>query len=55
MIVSNGLTFFGIRKDDPAINGGQIIAHGTPEDVMQESASYTGHYLQEVLKQHTGV
>ena len=29
--------------------GGQIVALGTPEEVAQEPASYTGHYLQRVL------
>jgi len=29
--------------------GGQIIAEGTPEDVAQNSASYTGHYLKPLL------
>ncbi|NSW53171.1 MAG: excinuclease ABC subunit UvrA [Anaerolineae bacterium] len=36
------------------VNGGQIIAQGTPEDVMKEPASYTGHYLEEVLHPHNG-
>ena len=29
--------------------GGQIVALGTPEEVAQEPASYTGQYLQRVL------
>ena len=29
--------------------GGQIVARGTPEEVAACKASYTGHYLQEVL------
>ena len=29
--------------------GGQIIAEGTPEEVAQNSASYTGHYLKPLL------
>jgi excinuclease ABC subunit A len=29
--------------------GGQIIAEGTPEDVAQSAASYTGHYLRPLL------
>lgn len=29
--------------------GGQIIASGTPEDVMEESHSYTGQYLKEMI------
>ena len=29
--------------------GGQIIAAGTPEDVVKTRASYTGQYLKPVL------
>jgi excinuclease ABC subunit A len=29
--------------------GGQIIASGTPEQVAQMSASYTGQFLRQVL------
>ena len=29
--------------------GGQIIATGTPEDIARNPASFTGHYLREVL------
>ncbi|MBQ7364715.1 MAG: excinuclease ABC subunit UvrA [Clostridia bacterium] len=32
-------------------NGGNIVAVGTPEEVAQCKASYTGHYLKEILKQ----
>ncbi|MEL7086179.1 MAG: excinuclease ABC subunit UvrA [Cyanobacteria bacterium J06597_1] len=32
--------------------GGQIVAAGTPEDVAAVAESYTGQYLQKVLKQH---
>ena len=30
--------------------GGEIVAAGTPEDVVKEKRSYTGHYLKDVLK-----
>jgi excinuclease ABC subunit A len=30
--------------------GGQIVAEGTPEDVAGVAASYTGHYLKEMLR-----
>ncbi|MBS2970587.1 excinuclease ABC subunit UvrA [Metabacillus sp. KIGAM252] len=30
--------------------GGQIIASGTPEQVMEEKASYTGHYLKPIVE-----
>jgi len=29
--------------------GGQVIAKGTPEEVAENSASHTGHYLKKVL------
>jgi excinuclease ABC subunit A len=31
--------------------GGQIIAQGTPEEVAENEASYTGHYLRPMLHQ----
>ncbi len=30
--------------------GGMIIAEGTPEQVTENEASYTGRYLKEMLK-----
>ncbi|MBT9612318.1 MAG: excinuclease ABC subunit UvrA [Burkholderiales bacterium] len=30
--------------------GGQIIAQGTPEQIAQNTAGYTGHYLKQTLK-----
>ncbi|MFH1062718.1 MAG: excinuclease ABC subunit UvrA [Candidatus Omnitrophota bacterium] len=33
-------------------NGGQIIAVGTPKEVMSNNKSYTGKYLKQHLKQH---
>ncbi len=33
--------------------GGEIIATGTPEEVVKEKKSYTGQYLAEVLKRDT--
>ncbi|WP_088893587.1 excinuclease ABC subunit UvrA [Leptolyngbya ohadii] len=32
--------------------GGELIAAGTPEEVAQNSRSYTGQYLKKVLAQH---
>ena len=32
------------------VNGGEIIALGTPEEVSKVSNSYTGQFLQEMLK-----
>ncbi|PZO96703.1 MAG: excinuclease ABC subunit UvrA [Streptococcus pyogenes] len=33
------------------IGGGQLIATGTPEEIAQVKASYTGHYLKEKLQE----
>ena len=30
--------------------GGEIVASGTPEDVVKNARSYTGHYLKPLLK-----
>jgi excinuclease ABC subunit A len=32
--------------------GGQIVATGTPEVIANQRKSYTGHYLQKVLKRN---
>ena len=32
--------------------GGEVIAEGTPEDIVKNDKSYTGIYLKQVLKQH---
>ncbi|MCD6345291.1 MAG: hypothetical protein J7M17_06800, partial [Anaerolineae bacterium] len=34
--------------------GGQIVAEGTPEMVVQTAGSYTGQYLQRWLNAHGG-
>jgi excinuclease ABC subunit A len=31
------------------VRGGEVVAEGTPEDVAKVKASYTGHYLAEIL------
>jgi excinuclease ABC subunit A len=31
------------------VKGGEIVAQGTPEDVVKVAASYTGHYLKPML------
>ncbi|MBE0616044.1 MAG: hypothetical protein IH604_20425 [Burkholderiales bacterium] len=38
-----------LLEDDPGDSGGQVIAQGTPEDVAENPASYTGQYLKTVL------
>ena len=30
--------------------GGEIVASGTPEDIVKVARSYTGHYLKPLLK-----
>ncbi|MBR8835856.1 MAG: excinuclease ABC subunit UvrA [Stigonema ocellatum SAG 48.90 = DSM 106950] len=35
--------------------GGEVIAVGTPEEVAQNSRSYTGEYLKQVLQQYPAV
>jgi excinuclease ABC subunit A len=32
------------------VNGGQICAKGTPEDIAANKKSYTGQYLKKILK-----
>jgi excinuclease ABC subunit A len=31
------------------VKGGEIVAEGTPEDVVKVAKSYTGHYLKPML------
>jgi len=33
------------------VKGGEIVAEGTPEQVVKVAASFTGHYLAPLLKQ----
>ena len=33
--------------------GGEIVAAGTPEDIVQEKRSYTGQFLKPVLARQT--
>ena len=35
--------------------GGQIIAEGTPEEIAENSVSYTGQYLRHMLEQGEGM
>ncbi|MCO6390393.1 excinuclease ABC subunit UvrA [Aliihoeflea aestuarii] len=34
--------------------GGQLVASGTPEDIVAEPKSYTGHFLKELLERRPG-
>jgi excinuclease ABC subunit A len=31
-------------------NGGVVVAEGTPQDIIANKESYTGHYLREVME-----
>ena len=35
---------------DGGLSGGKIVAKGTPEEVANTPASYTGKYLKKVLR-----
>ena len=35
--------------------GGEIVATGTPEDVVKVERSYTGHFLRELLERRPGI
>ncbi|MGI6259375.1 MAG: excinuclease ABC subunit UvrA [Anaerolineaceae bacterium] len=37
---------------DGGINGGEIVAQGTPEQICQNGESYTGQYLRKYVKDH---
>jgi excinuclease ABC subunit A len=34
--------------------GGELVAEGTPEQIAQVGASYTGKFLRELLPRSTG-
>jgi excinuclease ABC subunit A len=34
------------------INGGKVVAKGTPEEVARTKGSHTGEYLARMLKKH---
>ncbi|MGI9139940.1 MAG: excinuclease ABC subunit UvrA, partial [Gemmatimonadaceae bacterium] len=37
------------------LRGGSVVAAGTPEDVAETEASYTGQYLRPILQRPAGV
>jgi excinuclease ABC subunit A len=37
---------------DGGLNGGEVIAQGTPEQVCENPRSYTGQYLKKYLQEH---
>ncbi len=37
---------------DGGINGGEIVAQGTPEQICQNGESYTGQYLRKYVMDH---
>ena len=40
---------------DGGDGGGELVAAGTPEDIVAEPRSYTGHFLRELLERRPGV
>jgi excinuclease ABC subunit A len=36
------------------VKGGEVVAEGTPEKVVKEKRSFTGHYLRPMLGIATG-
>jgi hypothetical protein len=46
---SNRVTTYGARLPEPGDGGGEIVAQGTPEDIVKVARSYTGEYLKPVL------
>jgi len=38
---------------DGGVRGGEIVAEGTPEDIVKVARSYTGHYLAPLLERAT--
>ncbi len=39
----------GVSRRRPQVNGGEIVAEGTPEKVAGVSGSFTGRYLAPLL------
>ncbi|HHY05709.1 MAG TPA: excinuclease ABC subunit UvrA [Clostridia bacterium] len=35
------------------VKGGRVVATGTPEEICQNSASYTGQYLKKIIQNHS--
>ncbi|WCP12541.1 UvrABC system protein A [Sphingobium sp. AntQ-1] len=40
-----------VERDQPegGVKGGEVVAEGTPEKVVNEARSFTGHYLAPLL------
>ena len=47
-VIKNADYIIDIGKDG-GINGGEIIATGTPEEIAKNEESYTGQYLKKIL------
>jgi excinuclease ABC subunit A len=39
----------GVSRRRPKVNGGEVVAEGTPEQVAKEPRSFTGAYLAPLL------
>jgi excinuclease ABC subunit A len=44
-----GGTQASLRRLCTKLSGGEIVAAGTPEDIVREKRSYTGQFLKPVL------
>ena len=40
----------GVGRRRPQVNGGEVVAEGTPEQVVKEGRSFTGRYLAPLLE-----
>jgi excinuclease ABC subunit A len=40
----------GVSRRRPEVNGGMVVAEGTPEQVAAVKQSYTGNYLKPLLE-----
>ena len=47
--MGNRFTVPGILGPGGGVNGGEIVAEGTPEQVAAEPKSFTGQYLRDTL------
>jgi excinuclease ABC subunit A len=39
-----------VSRRRPKVNGGEVVAEGTPEQVAKQSRSFTGTYLAPLLE-----
>ncbi len=44
----------GVGRRRPQVNGGEVVAEGTPEKVAKVAGSFTGRYLKPLLGKTSG-